>query len=102
MDSQWKKVIFSDETKINMWQSDMELFIHENSQATEISLPPNTRMTKKFGGGSLMIWSCMTSRGVGYASQVLQKTMDSDCYIETLGTSFKGYFGLTTAGILMM
>jgi hypothetical protein len=36
-----------------------------------------------------MIWSCMTSRGVNYASQVLQKTMDSDCYIEILGTSFK-------------
>lgn len=99
---QWKKVVFSDETKINMWQSDGAIYTWK--EPGQRDLPHNTRMTKKFGGGSLMIWSCMTSRGVGYASQVLQKTMDSDCYIEILGTSFKDtldYYGCNPDDVIL-
>jgi hypothetical protein len=82
----WKKVIFSDETKINMWNSDGAVYTWK--EPGQRDLPHNVRMTKKFGGGGLMIWSCMTSRGVGYASQVVQRTMDSACYIEMLETSY--------------
>ena len=27
--------------------------------------------TVKFGGGSLMMWGCMTAQGVGYACRIL-------------------------------
>jgi transposase len=42
--------------------------------------------------------------GVDYASQVLQKTMDSDCYIENLGTSFKDtldYYGWNPDDVIL-
>lgn len=39
--------------------------------------------TVKFGGGSIMIWGCMSARGVGEAT-VCEGRMNSSSYIETL------------------
>ena len=39
--------------------------------------------TKKFGGGSLMLWGCMSVTGVGNACRILT-TMNSSVYIEIL------------------
>ena len=36
-----------------------------------------------------MIWSCMTSLGVGYAECILERTMDSKLYTEILGKSYQ-------------
>src|SRR5690606_10974936 len=35
--------------------------------------------TKKFGGGSLMMWGCMSAKGVGNACRIMT-TMDSSVY----------------------
>ena len=37
----------------------------------------------KFGGGSLMMWGCMTWQGVGYATKI-DGRMDRDFYLQIL------------------
>ena len=39
--------------------------------------------TAKFGGGSIMIWGCMTWKGVGYATKI-DGRMDSDLHLQIL------------------
>ena len=40
--------------------------------------------TVKFGGGSLMMWGCMTAQGVGYAYACrIDGRMDSELYTNT-------------------
>ena len=38
---------------------------------------------KKFGGGSIIVWGCMTWEGVGYACKIDGK-MDADLYCQIL------------------
>jgi hypothetical protein len=39
--------------------------------------------TVKFGGGSIMIWGCMTWEGIGYATKI-DGRMDGDLYLQIL------------------
>jgi len=39
--------------------------------------------TVKFGGGSLMIWGCMTAQGVGYACHI-DGNMNAELYTNIL------------------
>ena len=39
--------------------------------------------TIKFGGGSLMMWGCMSWEGVGYATRIDER-MDADLYVSIL------------------
>jgi transposase len=77
----WKSVIFSDETKINRFGSDERHYIWKrpssNMQDREIS------GTVKFGGGSLMMWGCMTYDGVGYACRI-DGGLDGELYRKIL------------------
>ena len=60
----WDRVIWSDETKINLQGSD-----GRERTFRKIGEPlrnHNIIPTKKFGGGSIMVWGCMLSTGVGY------------------------------------
>ena len=52
----WKKVLWSDETKI-------ELFGHQGKRY--FWHKPNTIPTVKHGGGSIMLWGCISSAGTG-------------------------------------
>ena len=45
--------------------------------------------TKKFGGGSLMMWVCMTWEGVGYACKI-DGQMDGDLYVQILDKELQG------------
>jgi len=77
----WKRVIWSDETKINRLGSDGRLWRWKKrgSGLCENEVAP----TVKFGGGSIMIWGCMTYQGVGFMSKI-DSTMDSKLYVEIL------------------
>ena len=77
----WKRVIFSDETKVNRFGSDgRKWYWKRNSK----SLQPNQFIpTVKHGGGSQMVWGCMTAKGVGYLVKI-EGIMNSQLYCAIL------------------
>lgn len=77
----WKKVLWSDETKINRLGSDGRKWVWKKpGEALNDRL---IEPTLKFGGGSLMMWGCMTWDGVGYACKIDGK-MDKHLYVQIL------------------
>ena len=77
----WKTVVWSDETKINRLGSDGRIWVWKKSgEALSDRL---VKETKKFGGGSLMMWGCMLWEGVGYACKIDGK-MDGELYTKIL------------------
>jgi len=56
-------VIFSDESKFNVFGSDGRSFVWRQAN-TEMEVK-NLRATVKHGGGSIMIWGCMAAGGTG-------------------------------------
>src|SRR5215471_5552324 len=66
----WKKVVWSDETKINRLESDGRKWVWKKAgEGLSDRLVKGTNL-KKFGGGSLMMWGCMTWEGVGYGCKI--------------------------------
>lgn len=59
----WNTVIWSDETKINLFGSDgIQTVWRKANTADNVE---NTLPTVKHGGGSIKLWGCMSSKGVG-------------------------------------
>jgi Transposase/DDE superfamily endonuclease len=77
----WKRVVWSDETKINRLGSDGKKWAWKKSG--EGLTDRLVEGTLKFGGGSLMMWGCMLWDGVGYACRI-DGRMDGDLYIKIL------------------
>lgn len=59
----WKTVIFADESKYNIFGSDGSNFVWRQPN-TELNLK-NLKCTVKHGGGSQLVWGCMSAAGVG-------------------------------------
>ncbi|GFV57606.1 transposable element Tc1 transposase [Trichonephila clavipes] len=59
----WKNVIFSDESKFNIFKSDGRKLVWRKPCTAFHT--KNVLPTVKHGGGSVMIWGCMASKGVG-------------------------------------
>jgi transposase len=77
----WKKVIWSDETKINRFCSDGRSWSWIRDG--ESLQPHHVKQTVKYGGGSIMIWGCMTYHGVGYMCKI-DGIMNQHIYKEIL------------------
>ena len=77
----WKRVIWSDETKINRIGSDGRKWAWK--KAGEGLSDRLVEGTVKFGGGSVMMWGCMTWDGVGMACKIDGK-MDANLYVQIL------------------
>ncbi|KAG1276324.1 hypothetical protein G6F66_012569 [Rhizopus arrhizus] len=75
---QWHQVVFSDETKINIWGSDGCRYYW--TQPGDVLRPHHIDLSVKHGSGKLTMWRCITSEGSGYACQVYDGTMDSLVY----------------------
>lgn len=91
----WRRVVFSDETKINVWGSDGCKYYW--SRPGDKLKPHHLEFTVKHGGGSVMVWGCITAEGPGYACQVYDGTMKSEDYQHILGTTLKDsmeYYGM--------
>ena len=79
----WKRVIFSDETKINCFCSDGQYWcwVEKGEGLTERIV----RKIVKHGGGSLMIWGCLTAFGPGLFCKI-EGIMNQYVYREILET----------------
>ena len=77
----WKRVIWSDETKINRIGSDGHQYVWK--QAGESISDRTTIPTVKFGGGNIMVWGCMGWNGVGMLAEV-EGRMDAKQYVDIL------------------
>ncbi len=64
----WKRVIWSDETKINRIGSDGKQWVWK--QVGEGLISREVQGTVKFGGGKIMVWGCMGWEGVGQLAEV--------------------------------
>ncbi|EIE87955.1 hypothetical protein RO3G_12666 [Rhizopus delemar RA 99-880] len=77
----WKRVIFSDETKVNRFASDGKAYAwklpHEELNSRHV------QQTVKHGGGNIMVWSCLTWEGVGWIVDVGHR-INSEGYLEVL------------------
>jgi hypothetical protein len=95
----WKKVIWSDEVKINIYGSDGQRYIWKKEG--EDFRDEDVQETKKFGGGKIMVWGCMGWDGPGILCEV-EGIMDSVQYVEILEDSLLGSLeklGLSPADI---
>ena len=77
----WMRVVWSDETKINRLGSDSRKWAWK--EAGEGLTDRQAEGTLKFGGGNVMMWSCMLWEGVGYATRIEGK-MDAQLYCSIL------------------
>ena len=77
----WGTVLWTDESKFNIFGSDGKQFVRR---------PPNkefdphyTKKTLKFGGGSIMVWGCFSSSGIG-PIYLVTDTMTANIYTNIL------------------
>jgi hypothetical protein len=73
----WKRVIWSDETKINRFCSDGRSWCWARDGGSR--QPRHVKETVKHGGGSVMIWGCMTAEGPGFMCKLTGR-MDQHVY----------------------
>ena len=82
----WALVVWSDESKINRFCSDGIRYVWDDQPGR---LNDRTvQGTVKFGGGSVMVWSCMSWYGPGYIAKIDQ-SLDAQLYIEILKEDLK-------------
>lgn len=77
----WKRVIWSDETKIDRFGSDGRKYAWKRD--TEPLQPKHVMQTVKHGGGNIKLWSCITYHGVGFITKI-DGNMDQVLYQQIL------------------
>jgi transposase len=77
----WKRVIWSDETKINRIGSDGRQWVWK--EVGEGLIDREVQGTVKYGGGNLMVWGCMGWNGVRQLAEV-QGKMNAEQYVSIL------------------
>ena len=93
-------LVWSDETKINRLNSDGRKLVwkKKSGELTE----QHVQGTVQFDGDNILLWGCMTARGVGYACRIDNK-MSGDLYIGILGDELQSsldYYGLEHNNII--
>lgn len=82
----WHRVIFSDESKYNIFGSDGRIRVWR--RPNDALNPKCTVKTVKHGGGGLMVWGCMASSGVG-KMEIVEGIMNQFVYIDILKRNLK-------------
>ena len=78
----WEKMMWSDETKIELFgiNSTLEFWRKINAEYNT----KNTIPTVKHGGGNLMLWGCFSAKGIGRLHRI-EGRMNGAMYREILG-----------------
>ncbi len=77
----WNHVLWSDESRVNLFESDGVQHVwqcHSEEYQENVAFP-----TVKHGGGSIMVWGCMTTAGTGEL-RFIEGTMDSNMCCDIL------------------
>jgi transposase len=82
----WKHVIWSDEAPFMIVNSDVKEYVWE--KPSQIISESSVKPTKKFGGGKVMMWGCITWEGVGFSCKI-DETLDAELYAEILRGELK-------------
>jgi transposase len=77
----WRRVVFSDESSIKVFPTPSGLWVWR--RPGERFAPRHFVPTVQKGGGSFMVWGCLTSKGVGWLAK-LKEGADSQLYTEIL------------------
>lgn len=77
----WQSILWSDESKFNIFGSDGRGRVWRSK--AETLRTECLRPTVKHGGGNVMVWGCMSSKGLGRL-HFIDGIMNSDMYIEIL------------------
>ena len=77
---QWSKVIFSDESRFLLFRSDGRAYVQ---RAPGEEFHECLQATVKHGGGGIMVWGCINSRGVGHLKKV-EGRLNASAYIDLL------------------
>ncbi len=80
----WNHVLWSDETKINVFGSDgvKRVWRQPGEEYKDKRVLPKV----KHGGGSVMVWGCMSAAGTGEL-QFIERTMNANMYCDILKQS---------------
>jgi hypothetical protein len=78
----WKKVVWSDECKINCFGSDGRRWCWKTKGRKQIE-DRTVQGTIQGGGGCVMVWGSMTSKGPGYLTRV-NGGLDANLYCQIL------------------
>lgn len=82
----WNKVVWSDESKFNLCQSDKTKRVYRRkNQSLDLK---HIIPTVKHGGGNIMVWGCMSSAGVGSLVFIDYK-MKQEHYINILNDNLE-------------
>lgn len=86
--TEWSKILWSDETKVNLFASDGRQYVRRmpNEEYAPRCLIP----TVKGNGGSVMVWGCFLRAGVGPIARI-EGTMDKYKYIDILNNTLFPY-----------
>jgi transposase len=81
----WKRVVWSDESKFMLFGSDGRLYCWKKPD--EPLRSPHVKPTVKFGVGSIMVWGCFTSHGTGNLCRI-EGGLDGELYRRILAEDF--------------
>ncbi|GBB90234.1 hypothetical protein RclHR1_17100003 [Rhizophagus clarus] len=98
--SDWNKVVWSDESKFQIFGLDGHQYCWKRPKdpLQDVHVKP----TVKFGGGSIFVWGCFTSSGVGYLVRI-EGGLDAELYCKILEEDLMGtlhYYDLDTNDII--
>ncbi|KAG1136433.1 hypothetical protein G6F37_013728 [Rhizopus arrhizus] len=99
----WRRMVFSDETKVNVWGSDGVKYYWK--RVGDKLRFHHLDLTVKGGGGSVMMWGCITYDGPGYACRIYDGTMKKEDYVHILDTTLMdtlNYYNYDPKNIYLM
>ena len=85
---EWKKVMFSDEMKVNRIGTDGRSF-YWSKEGEQLQLHP-VRQTMKHGGGSIMAWGCFSWNAIGPLVRI-QGIMTKEKYLDIIQSNIPSY-----------